>query len=1326
MPGLRNRATWAPLLLKSSRITSCANGCSLGITAHLTYANTESEPVEGLFVYPLGEREVVVGFEALVSGRLLSVELQSRGKLDDCCLDCCPGSAFNSQCGHSKEWTCCGGNSLDIQCCNGHLLLDEDLERTTFIIGTGLIAPMEMVSVVISTTLELPTLENGAIHLIYPTVLTPIVRARMQPTKSENGGRSEETNATRCFGVSGKQEKLLEVNEQCAHALFSSPATNLAPYELNFQLLVRGACLLAGLESPTHALRADAEPSAQSASATYITLAEDHPYDRHLEIILHLSEPHSPLVILERGRLTFSQYEQQISARRDFIRCVRKEAEPEKKLEFMRKRYHKDVLSNPVLMLNFCPDLSSEPLELQQASRELLFLIDHGANVTQHTINKIKEGMLVAVKSLPHGTMLNVVGFDSSVKPLFASSKPCTDSTLAQVLDYIQRLRADQGATDLLGALSWVYRQPVHRSCPRQLFILTDGSLGSVGRALELVRRNTCNARCFGLGLGPRACRRLLQGIAKMTGGNAEFHCEEERLQPKLIKCLKKALEPALTDVRIDWYVPDNMEALLSPNEIPPLYPGNRLIGYCTLYDVSAFKVKKNEVKSHGYRPAPRGSVGSVFELSPGSSELLQPLVPASEREAAEEGEIEDALREISQEISSEFSCAPATDNTSNSVTDQDYVVSDVRWRMEQASYVQEQYMLTRCSLSSERGLASFSSPSEGLSLSMDTGSLPQGLERVQPQGRGLSRWESPWQQTATSSVDTEPEKGVRLSDREECVRRQKALARCALASRSFSSPQGDLDMHRLRRALERVSFEQTVGGKLDENDIETHNTPQALSLTDSNGLLFPASPLDWDSFTDPEALFAPAPAGDSQAGQASCRSVIHGLLGARPVSWEVAVDLSMLWATESPPRGHWDEIIHQLTARSIIRDFENMAEKETDIEHGSSKRYRMKAIQTSKSCGIICMYTAFTTTDTSPKKTLSEATNSRYTGVRFGSRRSTSSRRQRTLSVGFGRRPSNRDSEEIDDIHTSTDRDNTPASPRSLASWDSSVGGNVYPGSPSAASSRSQRSIESRSVESFFTTRFNLGRLRSSHSSGRQTPLKPHCLSAESDTYTDSISPDYLPLVRLQLASGAFLLCESFSECIHIPLDRLKRASPYLSHRSSLSPPYRCISPPGTRPIAPYRPMDHTSTHQPHASLRRYYDNEPLTVFSDPEEGSPEPVGGILQADSGRGSETDMCEGSPLEGVDPHGEELAQLDVESSSWATALALAWLEHHCAGYFVEWELVAAKADFWLKCQSLPEGVDLPGLRAAARQLFLLLRHWDENLQLNMLCYNPNNM
>lgn len=82
------------------------------------------------------------------------------------------------------------------------------------------------------------------------------------------------------------------------------------------------------------------------------------------------------------------------------------------------------------------------------------------------------------------------------------------------------------------------------------------------------------------------------------------------------------------------------------------------------------------------------------------------------------------------------------------------------------------------------------------------------------------------------------------------------------------------------------------------------------------------------------------------------CRSLIHGLLSGRPVSWEVTVDLEHLWNSEDAETAvaeacgvggevgagggeSWEEIIHQLTARSVIRDFEKMAEKENDIGHG-------------------------------------------------------------------------------------------------------------------------------------------------------------------------------------------------------------------------------------------------------------------------------------------------------------------------------------------------------------------------------------------------------
>ncbi|KAJ3595084.1 hypothetical protein NHX12_004389 [Muraenolepis orangiensis] len=1380
MVGLRNRVTWEPLLLKASCIRSCANGCSLGVTTDLIYANTDPESVEGVFVYPLGEKEVVVGFEAVVAGRLVGVQIQSRGKLKDCCLDCCPGLPVD---GDGREWGgCCGGSSLDIKCTNGHLILDEDLERTTFIVGTGVIGSMELVSILISTTLELPTMENGAIRIAYPSLLTPVVPGQVVGAgKSESGGKSDEIGGTSCFGsTSGKPERVPGTKHTCANVVFTSPAANPAPYELNFQLLVRGACLLAGLESPTHALRADADPSAQSASSTYITLAQEHPYDRHIEVILHLSEPHSPLVILERGRLSFSQFEKQMCARRDYIRCARKESEHEKKLDFVRKRYHKDIMSSPVLMLNFCPDLLCEPLELHKATRELVFLIDRSGSMSGANIRRVKEGMVVALKSLPPGTMLNIVGFGTTIKALFTSSKLCNDVTLVQACEYVQRMRADMRGTNLHGALSWVFQQPVQRTCPRQVVVVTDGAVSGVGKVLELVRRNTCAARCFGLGLGPRACRRLLQGMAKLTGGSTEFLEDEERLQPKLIKTLKKAFEPVLTDLRIDWYLPENMEALLSPNEIPPLYPGNRLIGYCTLFDMSDFKGKKMEANGGDCKPSNRGSTGSVFglsndELSPPSTSELFPVTTSTDGT-----ELEEALKEISREISSEFSCAREADPSTASsgpvpVPDQDGT-SDVRKRIQERSYIQEQYVLTRCSLSSERSLQTRSHTKTNASSTsevpcfpldaqagpmMDTRSLPQGLEKMPPLEQSktsLSRWaESSWQQDLSSeSTDNSAKRNQsgRLCGPEDARRRQRALVRSTMAARSFSSPQGDMDMHRLRRALERVSFDQTLGGRLEESDGEAYSNPRGVlnrrSLTDSN----------------PDYLFTAAPQDTHPPRQ--CRAVIHGLLGGKPVSWEVTVDLRHLWAPEeqgspgSSEEGYgrggkyedpWEEMLHQLTARSVIRDFEKMAEKESDIEHGPARRYRVKAIQTSKRCNIICMYTTFAATDNSAATgqpgTLEVKTDDRL-GSRQGSQ--SGSRRQRAYSVGLGRRPSSRDSEGIEEPWNSTDKDETPASPCSRTSWDSNVGGGAYPSSPPAGAppssgSRSQRSVESKSMESFFGTRFPLSRLRSSVSSGKQIPLKSHCLSAETEKQVETETPDYLPLVRLQLASGAFLLTEIYSDCIQIPLDRLKRASPYSLHRRSLSAPAQPHMRTTTtlaRPPAPpfhHTPDDTPLSQEPRPRPRRRAELDTLTsppALPDSKEGSLEPRVGLSQGlsqghpDSGRGSETDTCEGSP---VDPSaaecqgassGQLAAQEDVLGASWATAVALAWLEHRCAGYIMEWEMVAAKADFWLREQQLPEEVDLAGLKGAARQLFLLLRHWDENIKLNMLCYNPKNM
>ena len=63
---------------------------------------------------------------------------------------------------------------------------------------------------------------------------------------------------------------------------------------------------------------------------------------------------------------------------------------------------------------------------------------------------------------------------------------------------------------------------------------------------------------------------------------------------------------------------------------------------------------------------------------------------------------------------------------------------------------------------------------------------------------------------------------------------------------------------------------------------------------------------------------------------------------------------------------------------------------------------------------------------------------------------------------------------------------------------------------------------------------------------------------------------------------------------------------------------------------------------------------------------------------------------------------------TENRLWATVLALVWLEHNCASFFSEWELLAAKADRWLGEQRLPRGFDTPSLKASAYQVIVLSR------------------
>lgn len=59
-------------------------------------------------------------------------------------------------------------------------------------------------------------------------------------------------------------------------------------------------------------------------------------------------------------------------------------------VEAIHSRLHKDILHNPVVMLNFCPNLKPVNSDLRKVHGEFIFLIDRSGSMSGVNITRVK------------------------------------------------------------------------------------------------------------------------------------------------------------------------------------------------------------------------------------------------------------------------------------------------------------------------------------------------------------------------------------------------------------------------------------------------------------------------------------------------------------------------------------------------------------------------------------------------------------------------------------------------------------------------------------------------------------------------------------------------------------------------------------------------------------------------------------------------------------------------------------------------------------------------------------------------------------------------
>ncbi|XP_052584413.1 von Willebrand factor A domain-containing protein 5A-like [Peromyscus californicus insignis] len=405
------------------------------------------------------------------------------------------------------------------------LLEEDDYSRDVFSCNVGNLHPGSKVAVTLRYVQELPLETDGALRYVLPAILNPRYQLSERSAKS-------------CLNIKTPIIPL----EDLPYTL-SLVATITSQHVIE---RVQSNCSL----SPIQYL-ADDKTSAQ------VSLAGGHKFDRDVELLVYYNEVHSPSVAVEMGM-------------------------PDMKPD--------TLMGAPSAMVSLYPDFPE--METSRSCGEFVFLMDCSGSMkspmnnqkdSQLRIEAAKETLMLLLKSLPMGCYFNIYGFGSSYEKFFPESVEYTQKTMEEAVKRVKDLEADLGGTEILRPLLDIYKAPCIPGHPLQLFVFTDGEVSDTFSVIRQVQLNSKRHRCFTFGIGEGASTSLIKGIARVSGGSAEFITSKDRMQTKALGSLKFALNCSADDITLSWDLPPGLLAYMLSPEQTVIFRGQRLIVYAQL-----------------------------------------------------------------------------------------------------------------------------------------------------------------------------------------------------------------------------------------------------------------------------------------------------------------------------------------------------------------------------------------------------------------------------------------------------------------------------------------------------------------------------------------------------------------------------------------------------------------------------------------------------------------------------------------------------------------------------------------------------------------------
>ncbi|KAF9170529.1 hypothetical protein BGX20_008864, partial [Mortierella sp. AD010] len=211
---------------------------------------------------------------------------------------------------------------------------------------------------------------------------------------------------------------------------------------------------------------------------------------------------------------------------------------------------HPTIPNQRALMTTLVPRFS-----LPSEKPEVVFICDCSGSMEGSNITLAKSALKVFLKSLPMGVKFNVCCFGDLYSFIWVKSQTYSQSTLDEAIKRVGRINAYMGGTEMLEPIKATIDQRC-KDIPLEIILITDGDIWDQDRLFSYLNKQVIESqdpiRVFTLGIGSGASHALIEGVAKAGNGFSQSVGEGEKMQSKVVRMLKGALSPHVTDYTLE------------------------------------------------------------------------------------------------------------------------------------------------------------------------------------------------------------------------------------------------------------------------------------------------------------------------------------------------------------------------------------------------------------------------------------------------------------------------------------------------------------------------------------------------------------------------------------------------------------------------------------------------------------------------------------------------------------------------------------------------------------------------------------------------------